>query len=80
MEDVRKRNAYKKAHGLEDGDGTWKVRGEGEGLRMEGEAMAAVAGAEGMVDGAVGAPVGGEKVYTDFEGKRRPVKKWLGIW
>ncbi|MCJ1359125.1 MAG: hypothetical protein MMC33_009125 [Icmadophila ericetorum] len=80
LEDVRKRNAYKKAHALDGGDGKWKVRSEGEGLIMEGEGAAGGAGAEGVVDGAVGAPAGGENGYTDFEGKRRPVKKWLGIW
>jgi hypothetical protein len=23
---------------------------------------------------------GAEEMYTDFEGRRKPIKKWLGIW
>lgn len=73
-DDVEKRRAYRRAHGLEKEEGEEVVE---EGVRAaegEGERVA-VAAADGqvVVDGAGGE---GEAV----QGRRRPIKKWLGIW
>ncbi|KAI9697181.1 MAG: hypothetical protein M1836_004745 [Candelina mexicana] len=85
VDDVVKRSEYRKAHGLDQGEGfgAWTARTEGEALGP------AIGGSEvkgvnvvAMGDGTVGN--GAEKeekgVYKDFEGRRRPVKKWFGIW
>jgi hypothetical protein len=34
----------------------------------------------GVVGAAVVDKEGAEEMYTDFEGRRKPIKKWLGIW
>lgn len=96
VDDVAKRSAYRKAHGMEHPMdpqfGAWTARKPGEQL---GPALEEEEGAVGMIgrEGAVAAFAGnavrsvegGEDVYKDFEGnvierKKRPVKKWLGIW
>lgn len=77
VEDVQKRAEYRKAHGLDkdEGFGGWTARDDNEmmGPGLKGVANGAVArGEEEMVN---------EKgMYTDFEGRKRPLKKWLGIW
>ncbi|KAL2802308.1 hypothetical protein BJX63DRAFT_118809 [Aspergillus granulosus] len=72
VEDAEKRRQFRVAHGLEEpseadlkGDG--KSAGEGQG-EVDDQSPVAVELQNGN----------GE--YVDWEGKRRPVKKWLGIW
>ena len=86
VEDVKKRSLYRKAHGLEkeQGLGRWMAKSDNELLK-----------AASNIDGAVGSEVddaspirrdapktdgASEAVYTDWEGNRKPIKKWLGIW
>ena len=89
VEDVRKRALYRKAHGLDKGEGFggWTAKGDdellGPAIRSDGRGdgnVAVASGAQG--DGTVAAD--GRKleegVYVDFEGRKKPVKKWLGIW
>ncbi|KAJ5380526.1 uncharacterized protein N7496_002954 [Penicillium cataractarum] len=76
VEDAEKRRQYRIAHGLE------------EAPEKEG-ATPAQAGDDGQSPAAVdlvavtpagdAAGVGGEE-FVDWEGKKKPVKKWLGIW
>ncbi|MCJ1246280.1 hypothetical protein MMC30_003486 [Trapelia coarctata] len=86
VEDVQKRALYRKAHGLdkEQGLGGWTAKGDDELL---GPAIKSDARGGGDVavasDGraAVEGTEADEGVYADFEGRRkRPLKKWLGIW
>ncbi|KAI9878444.1 MAG: hypothetical protein M1830_000879 [Pleopsidium flavum] len=71
VEDVRKRGEYRRAHGLEGGQGLggWRAKEDGEEL---GPALA--------VEGAGVRVEDGEGVYKDWEGRKKPVRKWLGIW
>lgn len=101
VEDVRKRGEYRKAHGLDQGEGFggWTARGEGEelgtGLKVLGGGVGSGGDGGGAVDGAVGLEgraedgegwggmekgKGQEAVYADWEGRKKPVRKWLGIW
>lgn len=93
LEDVEKRRRYTKIHGLDHeywffGWGLEGLRdGErGEGVKMNPEDEAR---AEAMIreDEEKGLrPVRREDrpenqgVYVDWDGKRRPLKKWFGIW
>ncbi|THW52546.1 hypothetical protein D6D21_00896 [Aureobasidium pullulans] len=90
VEDVRKRAEFRKAHGLNEGEGIfggWTARGDGEvmgtGAKEGGEVVERQGQKEKEVLEAVGeeeaASADGE-AYTDFEGRRKPIKKWLGIW
>ena len=90
VEDVRKRSEYRKAHGLEKEGlfGSWTARTDeetmGAGMR-EGGGAALVAASEPepspiRADEQVLATPGAQGDFVDFEGKKRPVKKWLGIW
>lgn len=77
VEDAEKRRQYRIAHGLEE-----------EPKKKEGEA--AVEGVDGQspvavdvaadVAGAGGVGAGAGEEFVDWEGKKKPVKKWLGIW
>lgn len=83
LDDIQKRNAYRKAHGIKDPQGVW-----GFGRRLEyydskedvekevGEVAQAGDASPVSTEPAVAAK--GE--YVDFEGKRKPLKKWFGIW
>ena len=92
VEDVQKRSTYRRAHGLESDDsqglGGWTARSDdevlGPSLRADGPiARKSVTtipdepSGSGMV-----APSGDDKdsLYVDWEGKKKPAKKWLGIW
>ena len=84
VEDVRKRSEFRKAHGLE-GDksenvlGGWTVKSDGE---VMGPGMKE-SGGEGPLDREIRVKreeAAREGEFVDFEGKRRPVRKWLGIW
>lgn len=87
VEDVQKRDRYRKAHGLENGGfGGWTAREDkdaiGPALKIDGAVGGSVT-AEGAGQEQVVATTGGhgeKKTYVDFEGKKRPVRKWLGIW
>lgn len=73
IEDAEKRRQFRVAHGLEepsekDGEGVDRNAGETGGE-----------GGSGDVQSPVAAGVGGGE-FVDFEGRKRPVKKWLGIW
>lgn len=86
VDDVVKRGAYRKAHGLdkEQGFGGWTVRGDenASGPSLENNEV------QGENDGTQSSSAGNpptekaaqEVAYADWEGRRRPVKKWLGIW
>jgi hypothetical protein len=62
----------------DDKSGDVVVKKTEDGLGDLGNEMAVVKkGGEGVevVD-----KEGAEEMYTDFEGRRKPIKKWLGIW
>lgn len=96
VEDVKKRTLYRRAHGLEkEGEeqgvlGGWLGRGgregeegDGRGAVVEGKGGVVVEDADpkAEVDGRGERELEEQGVYTDFEGRRRkPLKKWLGIW
>jgi len=88
VEDVVKRAEYRKAHGLDsdEGFGGWTARTSeqdlGPGMKVPDRETPTVAVAADASAGATGSaePEGEGKTYTDFEGKKRPIKKWLGIW
>ena len=90
LEDLQKRNSYKKAHGIDisEGIGVW-VPGQDvyapNPARSAGIAEAVRVPVK--MDGARQEPQDAamnvraeDSTYVDFEGKKRPVKKWLGIW
>lgn len=92
VEDVQKRSTYRRAHGLETDDGQglggWTARSDeetlGPSLRIDGPVSRRPATAaldEPAASGTV-APSGDNKdsTYVDWEGKNKPLKKWLGIW
>ncbi|PLB55700.1 hypothetical protein P170DRAFT_400033 [Aspergillus steynii IBT 23096] len=71
VEDAEKRRQYRVAHGMEEPSAEDK---EG-GSAAEGDAE--------LVGVDEQSPVAVEeqaKEFVDWEGRRRPVKKWLGIW
>ncbi|KAL8768366.1 MAG: hypothetical protein Q9209_005400 [Squamulea sp. 1 TL-2023] len=76
VDDVQKRSRYRKAHGLEDeqGLGGWTAKNDTDSL---GPSIPT-----GDMPGDDGSPQARreKESYVDFEGKRRPVKRWLGIW
>ncbi|KAL8702165.1 MAG: hypothetical protein Q9224_000127 [Gallowayella concinna] len=77
VDDVQKRNRYRKAHGLDrdQGLGGWTAKSDVESL---GPAIPT-----GDLPGDDGSPKAGEDRSTDVDlvaNKRRPVKRWLGIW
>ena len=88
VEDVEKRSKYRKAHGLENdqGFGGWTAKTDSElmgpAIKLGGAVGEPVkaegAGQEQGVAATVGD--GDPNTYVDFEGRKRPVRKWLGIW
>ncbi|KAG9248580.1 hypothetical protein BJ878DRAFT_412386 [Calycina marina] len=64
MEDVAKRSAFRKAHGLDkdEGFGGWTAK-------TEGQSLVPAVGEEGDQQGEV-----------EVRQRRPPVKKWFGIW
>lgn len=69
VEDAEKRKQYRVAHGLEEAEPEKKEEG---GNEVDSQSpVAAVEGAEGAE---------GAKEFVDWEGNKKPVKKWLGIW
>ena len=91
MEDVQKRSTYRIAHGLEDensqGMGGWTARSDEETLGSGAKADGAVGRPVGVEPGqeveTTGVVRDGERreaLYDGGEGRKKPVKKWLGIW
>ncbi|KAJ5549927.1 hypothetical protein N7535_002129 [Penicillium sp. DV-2018c] len=70
IEDAEKRKQYRIAHGLEEPE---KDANAEDGAQAQVDAQSPVA------DAAVEAKEGA-KEFVDWEGKKKPVKKWLGIW
>ncbi|KAL8866947.1 MAG: hypothetical protein Q9198_008701 [Flavoplaca austrocitrina] len=76
VDDVQKRSRYRKAHGLEEeqGLGGWTAKTDADSLGPAiptGDLPGDDASPQATVD---------KSTYVDFDGKRRPVKRWLGIW
>ena len=89
MEDVQKRSTYRIAHGLEDensqGLGGWTAKSDEENLGPGATADGAVGRAVGVEPGedeeAEEVVKGGDRREGPLnEGRRKPVKKWFGIW
>lgn len=72
VDDVAKRAAYRKAHGLDqfEGIGGWTAKTDAE---MLGSGMRAG-------DGSIPTDENDENHVGDKKRERRPIKKWLGIW
>ena len=68
INDIHKQNTYRKAHGIEDkqGIGPWMPAEEKLKLMEKQQSSSTEAEENGS--------------YVDFERRKRPVKKWLGIW
>ncbi|KAL8839779.1 MAG: hypothetical protein Q9170_001590 [Blastenia crenularia] len=94
-DDVEKRSRYRKAHGLEENQGFWgwTLKSDAElsesvlpskdppahfNSSSNGIVAPDVAKTQSNQDVAV--KHSDQSAYVDFQGKRRPVKKWLGIW
>ena len=94
VEDVQKRAQYRKAHGLEENQGIfgWTAKSDAESLgpaiptgdRIVNDNL--VSGSRADEDDEPSpkssVPIGEDKraSYVDFEGKKKPVKRWFGIW
>ncbi len=91
LEDVQKRNTYRRAHGLVEenaqGMGGWKAKGDVETghpplgpdgvARRPSSAEVAVLGDDSAIQTSDSSR---ERALVDWEDSKRPVKKWLGIW
>ena len=82
LDDLQKRDAYRKAHGITDPQGFW-----GFGRRLEYYAdkkdvekeFGEVSQAEDANTVTSGTAVG-DAEYQERATRRKPVKKWFGIW
>ena len=75
VEDAEKRRQYRVAHGMEEPSAEDNKDGK---IDAEGQEVVAV---DDQSPVAVEEQVQkGQAEFVDWEGKRRPVKKWLGIW
>lgn len=70
VEDAEKRRQFRVAHGLEEPSEEDQGQ-KGKEAEIDDQSPVAVE--------AQGQARGGEE-YVDWEGKKKPVKKWLGIW
>lgn len=83
MDDVAKRDLYRKAHGLNtEGFGGWTAR---QNQDLEQSIVNPGELGQGQVDTASGAVAndedGGLREHLQQEHKpKKPLKKWLGIW
>ncbi|KAI9842809.1 MAG: hypothetical protein M1837_006912 [Sclerophora amabilis] len=79
VDDAMKRKQYRKAHGMDSaqggGVGGW-FASLGEEPEKEEMANTTTDSSPTTADAAADAA----REYADFEGRKRPVKKWLGIW
>lgn len=75
VEDVQKRAAYRKAHGLDtdEGFGGWTAKTEAETLGPSIPVSDVVEAAERQGE----APIAEQQVVRQ---EKKPLKKWLGIW
>ena len=87
VEDVQKRAQYRKAHGLDQnqGLGGWTAKTDeemlGPALKTDGAVGLNVgAGSEVGLSRAIDEGAAQDNVYVDWEGRKKPIKKWLGIW
>ncbi|KAL8720487.1 MAG: hypothetical protein Q9225_002675 [Loekoesia sp. 1 TL-2023] len=95
VDDVEKRSRYRKAHGLDEDLGfedlPAKSHAKSVGPALSSQNLsaqvdspstgkAAPNAAEAQSKAASMAAQGDQSTYVDFEGRRRPVKRWLGIW
>ncbi|KAG2413438.1 hypothetical protein HFD88_002627 [Aspergillus terreus] len=71
VEDAEKRRQFRVAHGLEE---------PAEEKAVEAPAEAQVDEQSPVAAEFQGSGSGSAEEYVDWEGKKRPVKKWLGIW
>ena len=69
--DAYKRHQYRVAHGIKEGPAIGPEANVFEERDRENAALQAAERVEQEL---------AQDEYVDFEGKRRPVKKWLGIW
>lgn len=69
VEDAEKRRQYRVAHGLEE---------EQDDKSKGGKEAAAVDDDQSPVARDVDST--GQAEYVDWEGNKKPVKKWFGIW
>lgn len=95
VDDVQKRSRYRKAHGLEDqqGFGGWTAKSDAESLGpalpnrdFSGQIGSPVEdiphpdSAETLPKAAPVAGEGDQSDYVESTRRKRPVKRWLGIW
>ena len=91
LEDVQKRNTYRKAHGIAEensqGMGGWKVRDDVESgappLEPDGVPKRPSSTDEAILSDGSAIDTSGsskERPLSDWRGPRKPVKKWFGIW
>lgn len=78
--DAEKRRQYRIAHGLEEPDQAGARDGPTPAAVDDQSPVAPGADRPQENDDCQEAAAAGENVYRDFEGRKRPVKKWLGIW
>lgn len=78
VEDAEKRRQYRIAHGLEE-EPEKKKEGEAAVEGADGQSPVAVDAVAGVA-GAGGVGPGTGEEFVDWEGKKKPIKKWLGIW
>lgn len=77
-EDIQKRDRYRKAHGIEDTQNVWGFGKRLQKVEKEGDDQAVVEGStDGVKDGGEGQT---EMQGVRRERRRRPVKRWFGIW
>lgn len=69
IEDAEKRRQYRLAHGLEE-----PTANATSAEAADDQSPIAPVVAEGPAKGE------GQVEYVDWEGRKKPVKKWLGIW
>ncbi|KAL4992236.1 hypothetical protein BDW68DRAFT_96292 [Aspergillus falconensis] len=70
VEDAEKRRQFRIAHGLEEPSEQELAKEGKQGEQVDDQSPIAPEARDGA----------GAGEYVDWEGKRRPVKKWLGIW
>ncbi|MCJ1400277.1 hypothetical protein MMC11_003481 [Xylographa trunciseda] len=87
VEDVQKRAQYRKAHGLdnEQGLGGWTAKADqemmGPSLKTEGAVGVELDAGSGLKLGrAANESTAQDNEYVDWEGRKKPIKKWFGIW
>lgn len=68
VEDAEKRRQYRVAHGLEEASEQDRAQTQAP-VQLDDQSPVAQPG-----------PVDGNAEFVDWDGKRKPVKKWLGIW